>query len=112
MSIRNTYTKAILVVLTIFFTINSSFELAIICFVLALFFILDPLWNWVKEGKDEAKKIDGYYPEDKLKEYSTLASKKTAEVFDSNTKFEHRSIPHKTPVAAKNFLTELEKIFK
>lgn len=108
----NEYAAITLFLLTIFFySINASI-LGPIFLIATILVLLTPVWDWAKKGKNEAKKIDGYYPEDKLKEYTAFASKKTAETLDPKTQINYKQIPHKTPNIAKNILNELEKIFK
>jgi hypothetical protein len=108
----NLYSKTALFLLTLFFYTIEAGIIAQIFLIVTIFFLLEPLWDWIKKGKEEAKKIDAYYPEDKLKEYVGITSKKTTEMVDSKLKIDHKSIPHKAPVVSKNVLTELEKIFK
>ncbi|HNV01341.1 MAG TPA: hypothetical protein PKK60_02860 [archaeon] len=108
----NEYAAITLFILTIFFYTVEAGILGPLFLIATIIVVLDPFWNYLKNGKNEAKKIDAYYPEDKLKEYSSFTSKKAAEFFDSKTQINYKAIPHKTPNIAKNILTELEKIFK
>ncbi len=108
----NEYAAFTLFLLTIFFYSVGAGILGPLFLIATIIVMLDPLWNWLKKGKEEANKIDAYYPEDKLKEYSALASKKSAELLDQKTQINYKPILHKTPSMAKNFLSELDKIFK
>ncbi len=108
----NEYAVIVLFLLSIFFYTIEAGILGPIFLIFTIILLLDPLGSWLKKGKEEAKKIDAYYPEDKLKEYSSFASKKTADLMDSKTVINNKGLLHKTPNIAKNILSELDKIFK
>ena len=98
----------------IIYTIDIPTMIILFLSLLIMSFIFDYLIDAIKGGFNEAEKIDGYYPEDKLKEYGSNASKKVAEYVgpDHKSDIDHKSIPHRSPNMAKNFLNELEKIFR
>ncbi|NMA44852.1 MAG: hypothetical protein GX950_03525 [Candidatus Diapherotrites archaeon] len=108
----NEYAIIVLFLLSIFFYTIEAGILGPLFLIFTIILLLDPLWDWLKKGKEEAKKIDAYYPEDKLKEYTKFASKKTGELLDSETKINNKNLLHKTPSVAKNIISEIEKIFK
>jgi hypothetical protein len=108
----NEYAVITFFLLTIFFYSVEAKILGPIFLIFTIILLLSPLTEWIKSGKKEADKIDAYYPEDKLKEYTKTVSKKTAEMMDSKTVVNYKGILHKTPNMAKNFMTEIEKIFK
>lgn len=102
-------------ILGIFFLTAESILFAEICFLLSFVSIFwDRVSNWLKRGTDEAVKTDGYFPQDKLSEYYKNASKKTAEIIgpDPSNPIYIKTLPHRAPNSAKNFFSELEKIFK
>lgn len=98
----------------IIFAIDIPTMILLFLCLLVISFIFDHFTETLKSGFKESEKIDGYYPEDKLKEYYTNASKKTAEYIapDHKSDIDYKNTLHKSPNMAKNFLSELDKIFK
>lgn len=101
-------------VLGLYYAVEVPTLIAIFLSLLLLSFVFDSFVDIIKNGFNEAEKVDGYYPEDKLKEYYANASKRTAEYIgpDHKSEVDYRTIPHRSPNMAKNFFSELEKLFK